>query len=229
MTTFDRTVHATTGDGGALVRYERSGKWYLEYPGDTGRRRPRRCVLVRTAVELATAPGSKAFLGLAGGQVFDAAYRRAAAATPVHTELHAVHLSDDEQSGARDAAFDDARALARAGTPTVVFWYDPLARCRTARVFSPSGAHADIRAPRSELTTSRVITATRHHLQTHRFDELKVLLAFARTHMDFLEGDARLLTRIEALAALNAVCDHERRCCPKHDTHASPHVGCILR
>ena len=229
MTTFDRTVHATTGDGGVLVRYDRSGKWYLEYPGDTGQRRPRRCVLVRTAVELATAPGSKVFLGQAGGQAFDAAYRRAAAAAPVRGDLHTVHLSDDELPAACDAAFDEARTGARAGRPTVVFWYNPLARSRTARVFGPSGAHADVRAPRSELTTSRVISGARRDLQARRFDELTVLLQFARAHLTFLAGDALLLTRIEELAGAEAACDHERHCCPEHDTHAAPHVGCILR
>ena len=43
----DRTVHAWTRDGAQLVRYERAGKWYVEY--DPKSMKPRRHVSLRAA------------------------------------------------------------------------------------------------------------------------------------------------------------------------------------
>lgn len=65
----DQTVHGVTADGGFLVRYDRAGKWYVEYPGL--RMIPARRVTLREAVALATADGAEAVLGLPGGGAFD--------------------------------------------------------------------------------------------------------------------------------------------------------------
>lgn len=58
----DRIVHGYTADGGEVVRYDRAGKWYIEYSGS------RRHVGVREAAREA----DRATLGLFGGGRFDA-------------------------------------------------------------------------------------------------------------------------------------------------------------
>jgi hypothetical protein len=76
---FDREVHAGFPDGGAIVRYERAGKWYLEYPPDAGIKR--KLITLKEAVALTIEhegkPGSFVGLGRAGGLAFDSAYHRA--------------------------------------------------------------------------------------------------------------------------------------------------------
>lgn len=66
----DRRIHGISTDGGEIVRYERAGKWYIEYP--TGMR-PRRALTVRSAASLAAL--GRAFLGKPGGMRFDAKVR----------------------------------------------------------------------------------------------------------------------------------------------------------
>jgi hypothetical protein len=48
----ERIVHATSGDTprGELVRYDKAGKWYIEWPG---RNLPRQQVTINQAVETA--------------------------------------------------------------------------------------------------------------------------------------------------------------------------------
>lgn len=70
----DPTVHAVLPDGVVLARYDRSGKWYLEPPAATGKRR--QLVTLTRAVELALT-ADVVHLNRPGGQMFDAAYRRA--------------------------------------------------------------------------------------------------------------------------------------------------------
>jgi hypothetical protein len=67
----DRTVHACTEDGREIVRYDRSGKWYVEQFGLPTR--PRRHVDLGEAARLATLSGSEVRFGLPGGSRFDAA------------------------------------------------------------------------------------------------------------------------------------------------------------
>lgn len=64
----DRLVHGMTNDGGQIVRYNRAGKWYIEYPD-----RKRRFVDIRQAVDAALTGTAR--LGLPGGGVFDRLYR----------------------------------------------------------------------------------------------------------------------------------------------------------
>jgi hypothetical protein len=71
----DRTIHATTPDGGMIVRYERAGKWYVEWPAD--RMIPRRAISLREAVRLATQRGAYVYLGQPGGRAFDAKVKAA--------------------------------------------------------------------------------------------------------------------------------------------------------
>lgn len=69
----DRTVHATTHDGGEIVRYDRAGKWYVEYY--TNRYR----VPIEQAVGAALAydnAGTRVRFGLPGGGAFDRLCRR---------------------------------------------------------------------------------------------------------------------------------------------------------
>lgn len=69
QTSRDRTVHGKTADGGEIVRYDRAGKWYVEWPTN------RYQVSLREAARLASMPGASAFLGRSGGLRFDAAMR----------------------------------------------------------------------------------------------------------------------------------------------------------
>lgn len=64
----DRTVHGTTADGGQIVRYDRAGKWYVEYKDG----RPCRHVTVQRAADLAV----EALTGVPGGRRFDALVTR---------------------------------------------------------------------------------------------------------------------------------------------------------
>lgn len=73
-TNSDRTVHAVTSTGGEVVRYDRAGKWFIEWPPSVGLRRRR--LTLREAAKLGTNPFSKVFLGRPGGLRFDAAVRR---------------------------------------------------------------------------------------------------------------------------------------------------------
>jgi hypothetical protein len=68
---FDRRIHGVSQTGGEIVRYERAGKWYVEYP--EGNRLP--CT-VEDAALFATADRATFRLGVAGGQRFDALVRR---------------------------------------------------------------------------------------------------------------------------------------------------------
>lgn len=71
----DRRVHGQTADGGKIVRYNRAGKWYVEYPPASYRRS--RHITVGRAAELACEDGAGAFLGLPGGARFDRLVRMA--------------------------------------------------------------------------------------------------------------------------------------------------------
>jgi len=71
----DRRVHAVTVLGAEVVRYDRAGKWYIEFPD--GRRK---AITLSEAVRRATASGSLARVGIPGGGAFDAALRRLGAA-----------------------------------------------------------------------------------------------------------------------------------------------------
>lgn len=68
-------VHAVLDGGAHIVRYDRSGKWYLERGGVISRRR----LSLSEAVALALEPGATVHLGCAGGRSFDAAVRKAQA------------------------------------------------------------------------------------------------------------------------------------------------------
>jgi hypothetical protein len=71
----DRRVHGHTDDGGEIVRYDRAGKWYVEYP--RARMIPCRRTTLGEAAFLATRDGADAIRGLPGGRAFDAACQRA--------------------------------------------------------------------------------------------------------------------------------------------------------
>jgi hypothetical protein len=62
----DRIVHGQTVDHAEIVRYDRAGKWYFEWPD---RLRPRRQVTIGEAARAAVE--GKFYLGLYGGRVFD--------------------------------------------------------------------------------------------------------------------------------------------------------------
>jgi hypothetical protein len=72
----DRTVHAWCASREA-VRYDRSGKWYIEWPYERPRRRQ---VPLSEAVQLALSPAAVVYLDLPGGGAFDAKVRRELAA-----------------------------------------------------------------------------------------------------------------------------------------------------
>ncbi len=68
----DRLIHAACGEW-LVVRYDRAGKWYVEY--DPPRMRPARRVSVkeaaRLAVEMERESAGTIYLGTAGGRSFD--------------------------------------------------------------------------------------------------------------------------------------------------------------
>ena len=70
----DRTVHAVTYKGIEIVRYERAGKWYLEWP--SGSMIPCKHVGVGDAARTAVEHGQTINFGLPGGKTFDARVRR---------------------------------------------------------------------------------------------------------------------------------------------------------
>jgi hypothetical protein len=71
----DRTVHAVLADGGEVVRYDRAGKWFLEYPYT--RMIAARRLSLKQAVQHATSPDATVHLGRRGGTRFRAEVWRA--------------------------------------------------------------------------------------------------------------------------------------------------------
>jgi len=66
----DRRVHAIMADGSALVRYDRAGRWYQEWPAE--QMIQRRMLRVDQAVTLATSPEvADVNFGMPGGGTFD--------------------------------------------------------------------------------------------------------------------------------------------------------------
>jgi hypothetical protein len=64
----DRQVHATMKDGAEIVRYNREGHWYLEWPDGSERRTLR----INDAVALATSTEVRdVFFNRPGGSAFD--------------------------------------------------------------------------------------------------------------------------------------------------------------
>lgn len=70
----DRTVHARRHDGAEVVRYDRAGRWYVEWPPGSMKGCVR--VSVSKAARLAAADDAEVFFGQPGGRSFDAAVRR---------------------------------------------------------------------------------------------------------------------------------------------------------
>ncbi len=66
----DRTVHARTASGDEIVRYDRAGKWFVEFA-----RFGRRQISLGEAVALAVEDGAEWFAGRPGGSRFDDAVR----------------------------------------------------------------------------------------------------------------------------------------------------------
>lgn len=64
----DRTVHGLTDRGAEIVRYDRAGRWYVEWRG------VRSPIDVRQAARLARK--GEAYLGRPGGGRFDKLVRR---------------------------------------------------------------------------------------------------------------------------------------------------------
>lgn len=68
----DRRVHARlAGTHAEVVRYERAGKWYLEYPGGSRYRLAFSKAVAHGRV--AKSGGGQVFLGLPGGSKWDEA------------------------------------------------------------------------------------------------------------------------------------------------------------
>lgn len=63
----DRTVHAKTNDGAELVRYDRGGKWFIEWPRE--QMKPCRHIGVGEAARLAR--DGFVFFNRPGGRVFE--------------------------------------------------------------------------------------------------------------------------------------------------------------
>lgn len=61
----DRIVHGLTEQRHEIVRYDRAGKWYVEYPDNRATQ-----VSLAEAVRLATRPKATAYCGRPGGLAF---------------------------------------------------------------------------------------------------------------------------------------------------------------
>ena len=68
---YDRTVHGWAADGSEIARYDRTGKWYLEPPAATGRKR--RQLKIAEAARIAVL--GKVVFGRPGGLRFDKVVR----------------------------------------------------------------------------------------------------------------------------------------------------------
>ncbi len=68
----DRRVHARTPRLAEIVRYDRAGKWYLEWPGDREWSAGRAALSLEAAAQIACEPGVQVRLGVPGGLRFDA-------------------------------------------------------------------------------------------------------------------------------------------------------------
>lgn len=80
----DRTLHAALGSR-ELVRYDRSGKWYVEtfttLGARIGAREPRTVAAAASEAIYMSSQGGQVFLGRPGGARFDALVRKAREAT----------------------------------------------------------------------------------------------------------------------------------------------------
>lgn len=76
----DRTVHARLGQHRELVRYNRSGKWYVENLTTAGARvgvrEPRTVQGAASEAIYMSSQGGHVYLGRPGGQRFDALVRK---------------------------------------------------------------------------------------------------------------------------------------------------------
>lgn len=74
----DRVAHARRADGGEIVRYDRAGKWYIEWPAHEMKQR--RLLTLQEAVNHGVAAENEThgclMLGRYGGQRFGALVRR---------------------------------------------------------------------------------------------------------------------------------------------------------
>lgn len=70
----DRTVHAVTYDGAEIVRYDRAGKWFIEWP--YGSMKPCEHISVMDAARTAVTNSGDVRLDLSGGKIFDAKVRK---------------------------------------------------------------------------------------------------------------------------------------------------------
>jgi hypothetical protein len=67
----DRRIHARTPDGWSIVRYDRAGKWYAEHD-----EKKRRSLTLDEAVQEASKLGTYLYLGVPGGNAFDAKMKK---------------------------------------------------------------------------------------------------------------------------------------------------------
>jgi hypothetical protein len=80
----DRTVHARDGEL-EIVRYDRAGKWFVEYKPARGRSAYQ--TNLAGAVGLACSPTAKVFYGKRGGKLFDKRVKQQKLVAPVVNEV----------------------------------------------------------------------------------------------------------------------------------------------
>ena len=67
----DRTVFVRMSDGREIARYDRAGKWFVEYVDESGKPAVRRNVSVRMAARTAASDRrATVYVGLPGGSAF---------------------------------------------------------------------------------------------------------------------------------------------------------------
>jgi hypothetical protein len=71
----DRRVHAIMHDSSVIVRYDRAGKWFQEWPAYA--MIPRRRLSLEKAARLALSPEAQSvYLCMPGGRMFDATVKQ---------------------------------------------------------------------------------------------------------------------------------------------------------
>lgn len=129
----------------------------------------------------------------------------------------------------RDALRHAAATAAATGEPVVIAFTEQFPRQVVCRVHLPDGRAFDVPGRKDRaFTVDQVLVAARRSASAGT-DVASMAAEFAKAHLDPTPEQVTLLDRLVELATEAATCDHARRCCREHDTHASPHTGCILR
>lgn len=140
------------------------------------------------------------------------------------------HLSEHASpETVRDALRHAAAIAATTGEPVVIAFTEQFPRRDVCRVHLPDGRTFDVPGRKDRAFTVEQVLAAARRSASAGTDVAAMAAEFAKVHLDATPEQVTLLDRLVELATEAATCDHSRRCCREHETHSSPHTGCILR